>query len=174
MKENAVSAVEFPGSKRIHIGLAVTDLQHSRRFYRTLLGVEPSKQRPGYVKFEPIEPSLNLSLSQTGPERAKSHLPIHYGIQVKSSGEVEKAAQRLRQAGLAVKVEEQTACCYALQDKVWVEDPDGNQWEVFVVLGDSPQRRSAESECCRDEERASAQVAAPCCADQSTACCAEA
>ncbi|HSR66946.1 MAG TPA: ArsI/CadI family heavy metal resistance metalloenzyme [Acidobacteriota bacterium] len=153
MKENHVSAVEFPGQTRIHIGLAAGDLDRSRAFYRTLLGVEPSKERPGYVKFEPADPSVNLTLNQSNGSKATSNLPTHYGIQVKSTQAVEEASQRLRQAGIEVKVEEQTACCYAVQDKVWANDPDGNEWEVFVVTqADAPERRQADSDCCSEAE----------------------
>ena len=149
MTSNTQSAVDFPGSYRIHMGLAVSNLERSKRFYETLFGEPPTKERPGYAKFEPTDPSVNLSLnqSQTG-EDAKS-LPAHYGIQVKSSKAVADAVERFRAAGLVPRVEEQTACCYAVQDKAWVQDPDGNEWEVFVVTdADSPQRKDEASSCC--------------------------
>ena len=154
MKENHASAVDFPGSSRIHIGLAVRDLERSKRFYQTLLGQAPTKERPGYAKFEPSEPSVNLSLDQADHGAASQAVPVHYGIQVKSSAAVAEAAERIRTAGLEPRVEEQTTCCYAVQDKAWVRDPDGNEWEVFVVTdADSRQRRDSDSTCCERKER---------------------
>lgn len=171
MKQNAISAVDFPGRARVHIGLAVADIERSVDFYRTLLGVEPCKQRTDYAKFEPTEPSLNLSLIQARGAKSLSNRPTHYGIQVKSSEAVEEASGRLQQAGVPVRTEEQTSCCYAIQDKVWAEDPDGNEWEVFVVTQkDSPKLHSedacceADSECCEESE--AIQKARECCQDE--------
>lgn len=146
------SAVDFPGSKRIHMGLAVTDMQRSGRFYETLLGSKPTKTRPGYMKFEPEDPSVNLTLNQVhNPEGARKAV-THFGIQVKSVDAVRQAIARLSQAGLETRTEEGTTCCYAVQDKVWVSDPDGNQWEVFVVLEkDAPQNDANTSACCLTE-----------------------
>ncbi len=156
MKENVVSAVDFPGSSRIHVGLAVSDLERSKRFYQTLFGRAPTKERPGYAKFEPTDPSVNLSLNQAGPGATSKALPAHYGVQVKSSSAVAEAAERFRAAGLQPRVEEQTTCCYAVQDKVWVHDPDGNEWEVFVVTeADARQRMDEHSSCCEGLEGAS-------------------
>ena len=117
MKENHASAVDFAGASRIHIGLAVRDLERSKRFYQTLFGQAPTKERPGYAKFEPSEPLVNLSLNQADPGAATRALPAHYGIQVKSSAAVVEAAHRFRAAGLEPRMEEQTTCCYAVQDK---------------------------------------------------------
>jgi catechol 2,3-dioxygenase-like lactoylglutathione lyase family enzyme len=149
MTNNAQSAVDFPGSYRIHMGLAVSDLEKSKRFYETLFGQPPTKERPGYAKFEPADPSVNLSLNQSKLDRGVKSLPAHYGIQVKSTQAVADAVERFRAAGLAPRIEEQTACCYAVQDKAWVHDPDGNEWEVFVVTdADSPKRKDETSSCC--------------------------
>jgi len=150
MKQN--TAVQFPGSSRLHVALAATDLARSRAFYETLLGVAPSKERPGYVKFEPADPSVNLTLNEVKESAGASGLPAHFGIQVKSTGAVAAAIERLEQAGLKTTVEEQTTCCYAVQDKVWATDPDGNQWEVFVVLeADADQCKDEDSSCCVSE-----------------------
>lgn len=149
MTSNTQSAVDFPGSYRIHMGLAVSDLERSKRFYETLFGQPPTKQRPGYAKFEPTDPSVNLSLSQSQIGKDAKSLPAHYGIQVKSSQAVADAVERFRAADLAPRIEEQAACCYAVQDKAWVQDPDGNAWEVFVVTdADSPKRKDEASSCC--------------------------
>lgn len=146
---NSRSAVDFPGERRVHIALAVVDLQRSRAFYETLLGVAPTKERPGYVKFEPQDPSVNLTLNEVGDANAIGKPATHYGVQVKTSEAVQDAISRLSAAGLETVVEESTTCCYAVQDKVWVADPDGNQWEVFVVLNaDAEQRKDEGSSCC--------------------------
>ena len=152
------SAVQFPGQRRIHIALAVQDLQRSQTFYETLLGVAPAKQRPGYVKFEPQDPSVNLTLNEVSNAGTSGNPTTHFGVQVKSTQAVQNAVSRLSSAGLKTRVEEHTTCCYAVQDKVWVSDPDGNQWEVFVVLeADAKERMGAESTCCAtDATRTSA------------------
>lgn len=145
------SAVEFVGEHRVHIGLGVRDLNRSIAFYRSLLETEPAKLRPRYAKFESTAPSLNLSLNETAGATAPVNAVAHFGIQVKSSAAVRAAARRLEAAGLRVEVEERTACCYAVQNKVWATDPDGNKWEVFVVLEtESDQYNNAATSCCRE------------------------
>jgi catechol 2,3-dioxygenase-like lactoylglutathione lyase family enzyme len=141
------SIIDFPGSRRIHVALAVTDLARSRAFYRALLDVEPSKVRPGYVKFEPDDPSVNLTLNEVATVDAPV-APAHFGVQVMSTDAVLAAARRLREAGLETDAEQRTTCCYAVQDKVWVTDPDGHHWEVFVVLDDAATRAEADAACC--------------------------
>ncbi len=146
---NGQSAIDFPGNSRVHIGLAVTDLERSRAFYETLLGVPPTKERPGYVKFELQDPSVNLTLNEVHEAPNVGKAPTHYGIQVKTTQAVQDAIARLSGAGLRTTVEENTTCCYAVQDKVWVADPEGNQWEIFVVLdADANQRQDEGSSCC--------------------------
>ena len=100
-----------------------------------MLGIEPSKVRTGYAKFDVQNPPLNLTLNQHAfNERgALSHL----GIQVASTNDVLATRTRWEEVGLLTRDEMQTSCCYALQDKTWVRDPDGNEWEVFVVLEDN-------------------------------------
>ena len=85
---NKKSSVEFPGLRRLHVGIAVSDIDRSRHFYTTLLGTAPSKQRPDYVKFEPSDPSVNLTLHQTNVDRISDRgksWATHYGVQVKSA-----------------------------------------------------------------------------------------
>lgn len=130
------SAVSFPTDRRIHLGLAVRDLERSAAFYQALLGREPTKRRPHYAKFEVGEPPVNLSLNEVTGTTAPSHPVSHYGIQVKSTAAVQETQQRLTRAGVATRVEEQVTCCYAVQNKIWARDPDGNPWEVYVVLDD--------------------------------------
>ena len=149
---NGQSAVNFPGNSRIHIALAVTDVQRSRTFYETLFGVSPTKERVDYVKFEPQDPSVNLTLNQADVSSVAEQLIAHYGVQVKSTQAVQDAITRLTKAGLQTSIEENTTCCYAIQDKVWVSDPDGNRWEVFVVLeADTEPQQDKASSCCSTE-----------------------
>lgn len=148
---SGLSAIDFPGKHRIHIALAVKDLQASRQFYETLLGEAPTKVRPGYVKFEPLDPSVNLTLNEVENTNLNRTAETHFGVQVKSAEIVEEAVRRFAEAGLETAIEQNSTCCYAVQDKVWVTDPDGNRWEVFVVLqADANQRKNDDSSCCAD------------------------
>jgi catechol 2,3-dioxygenase-like lactoylglutathione lyase family enzyme len=134
------AATDTRGERRIHISLDVRDLARSLAFYEILLGTGPSKQRPDYGKFEPADLALNLALNHVPApghggdgEQARETRVSHFGIQVPDSEAVRQAAQRLARAGLVTREEDQVTCCYAVQDKVWVQDPDGNAWELFVV-----------------------------------------
>ena len=140
---------------RLQLALNVANLEASVAFYSRLLGVEPHKRRPGYANFVVGEPPLKLVLLEAptgeggiGPAGALNHL----GIEVFSSEEVNGAIRRLSDAGLTIRVEADTVCCYARQDKVWVNDPDGAPWEVYVVTDDDPDgagsASQAESACC--------------------------
>lgn len=132
MMQNEMKAVR---ALKAHLALNVKDVETSTGFYRKLLGIEPSKVRTGYAKFDVQNPPLNLTLNQHAfNERgALSHL----GIQVASTDDVLATREKWIEVGLLTRDEMQTSCCYALQDKTWVRDPDGNEWEVFVVLEDN-------------------------------------
>lgn len=126
---------------RVQLALNVSDLEASIAFYSAMFGVEPHKRRPGYANFAIDEPALKLVLIEVpaetrgvGPAGALNHL----GVEVFSAEEVTQAAQRFTAAGLATFDESDTTCCYALQDKVWVHDPAGAPWEVYVVKNDNP------------------------------------
>jgi catechol 2,3-dioxygenase-like lactoylglutathione lyase family enzyme len=133
-----------------HVSLNVTNIDASVAFYEKAFGVKATKRRPGYAKFDLEAPSLNLTM-QEAPRTGIN--ASHFGIQVASSEDVAVAWTRFKQAGLPTKTEENAECCYALQDKVWVEDPDGNAWEVFVVKGESDHMQKDEKQispagCC--------------------------
>ena len=120
---------------KAHIALNVRNVERSIEFYRALLGIEPSKVRTGYAKFDVTNPSLNLTLNEI-PFDERGALS-HLGIQVGSTDDVLAIGQGWREAGLYTKDEMAVRCCYAVQDKTWAQDPDGNEWEVFVVLEDN-------------------------------------
>jgi catechol 2,3-dioxygenase-like lactoylglutathione lyase family enzyme len=121
-----------PKFLKAHIALNVGDVDQSTEFYKKMLGIDPIKVRPGYAKFDVQNPPLNLSLNagHLGSHGALSHL----GLQVATSDDVITVRDRWSASGLPVRNEMRTECCYALQDKAWVRDPDGNEWEVFAVL----------------------------------------
>jgi catechol 2,3-dioxygenase-like lactoylglutathione lyase family enzyme len=130
-----------------HVSLNVSNIDASVAFYETVFQVKASKRRPGYAKFDLAEPSLNLSM-QEAPRTGVN--ASHFGVQVASSEDVAAAWTRFKAAGLKTLTEENTECCYALQDKVWVEDPDGNSWEVFVVKGEATvmEKQISKGGCC--------------------------
>jgi catechol 2,3-dioxygenase-like lactoylglutathione lyase family enzyme len=128
-----------------HVSLNVSNIDASVAFYEKAFGVQASKRRPGYAKFDLVAPSLNLTM-QEAPRTGIN--ASHFGIQVAESEDVAAAWTRFKQAGLVTKTEENTECCYALQDKVWVEDPDGNAWEVFVVKGEAATTQMGAGGCC--------------------------
>ncbi|MAT15138.1 MAG: glyoxalase/bleomycin resistance/dioxygenase family protein [Planctomyces sp.] len=149
MNSKSESAAEFPGNYRLHVALTVSNLEASRRFYEILFREGPVKERPRYAKFEPVDPSVNLSLNETSEKIVVEGGSAHFGIQVKSVAEVHAALERFRNAGFETLTEEATTCCYAVQDKVWVVDPDGHKWEVFVVLkSDAKDDLYEKSGCC--------------------------
>ncbi len=130
-----------------HVSLNVSNVDASVAFYEKVFQVKPSKRRPGYAKFDLVEPSLNLTM-QEAPRTGVN--ASHFGVQVASGEDVAAAWTRFKAAGLKTLTEENTECCYALQDKVWVEDPDGNSWEVFVVKGEAVvmNKQLAVAGCC--------------------------
>jgi len=134
---------------KAHVALNVDSVEASTTFYKQMLGIEPSKVRTGYAKFDIIEPPLNLTLNEN-PAVNRGALS-HLGIQVASSEDVAAMRDRWRVNGLEPREEMQTTCCYALQDKAWVQDPDGNEWEVFTVIEDNlPETagKSVDASCC--------------------------
>jgi catechol 2,3-dioxygenase-like lactoylglutathione lyase family enzyme len=120
---------------RVQLALRVADLEGSIAFYSKLFGAEPAKRRPGYANFAIAEPPLKLVLIEGTP--GEPTRMDHLGVEVETTGEVTAATTRLAAEGLATATEEDTACCYAVQDKVWVTGPGDEPWEVYVVKGDS-------------------------------------
>lgn len=155
---------------KAHVSLNVSNIEASVAFYEKAFGVAATKRRPGYAKFDLESPSLNLTMSEAPRTGVNAS---HFGIQVASTDDVNEAKKRFEALGLATFSEEDTACCYAVQDKVWVEDPDGNSWEVFVVKADAPVMKVDASSCCAPVGISKKPVAASpgCCAPGSTKGC---
>ena len=130
-----------PTTGRVQLALNVADLEASVAFYSAMFGVEPHKRRPGYANFAVSEPPLKLVLIETSEATRGSGVAgalNHLGVEVPSTAEVAQARERFAAAGLAAFDENDTTCCYALQDKVWVHDPAGAPWEVYTVKDEDP------------------------------------
>lgn len=125
---------------RIQLALNVSDIEEAVAFYSKLFGIGPAKRHPGYANFVISDPPLKLVLIESGSGRVNGTAGAlnHLGIEVRTPDEVAATGGLLNDAGIATKVEEETTCCYAVQDKVWVRDPDGALWEVYAVLSDAP------------------------------------
>jgi catechol 2,3-dioxygenase-like lactoylglutathione lyase family enzyme len=158
---------------RVQLALRVADLEAAVGFYSRLFDTEPAKRRPGYANFAIGEPPLKLVLLEG--EAGEPTRMDHLGVEVASTDDVTAATNRLADAGLATRVEDNTTCCYAVQDKVWVTGPGGEPWEVYTVTGDSRpdlEGKTAvelsvvegDGSCCRPEgSDTDARVGAACC-----------
>jgi len=153
---------------RVQLALNVSDLDAAIGFYSKLFGSEPAKVRPGYANFAIADPPLKLVLIEnaawrcSGIARALNHL----GVEVETPDEVAPTSTRLSGDGLATTNERKTTCCYAVQDKVWVEDPDATPWEVYTVLSDAPEEAGScgdPTSICWDLQSEVAPTATTCC-----------
>jgi catechol 2,3-dioxygenase-like lactoylglutathione lyase family enzyme len=137
---------------RVQLALNVDDVDRAVAFYSALFGVEPAKRRPGYANFAVADPALKLVLLEN-PGRGGTL--NHLGVEVSSTQDVDAEQARLAGHGLSSVDERGTTCCYAEQDKFWVEGvPDGERWEVYTVLADSDTFAVADgSPCCCDDGR---------------------
>jgi len=140
---------------RVQLALNVTDINESVEFYSKLFGAEPTKRRPGYANFAVSDPPLKLVLLEVRGQRGEGVVGAlnHLGVEVESADEVARAAEKLADAGLDTEVQDRTTCCFAVQDKVWVNDPDGAPWEVYTVLADAPPEAgiAGDGACCAAE-----------------------
>jgi catechol 2,3-dioxygenase-like lactoylglutathione lyase family enzyme len=145
-----------------HVSINVSNIDISVAFYEKAFGVEATKRRPGYAKFDLQNPLLNFSMVEAPRTGLNAS---HFGIQVASTEDVAQAWARFKEAGLRTRTEDNTECCYALQDKVWIEDPDGNEWEVFVVKGDVDAMacETMTSGCCVSNQAAKRNETKSCC-----------
>lgn len=130
-----------------HISLNVSDLDRSVAFYTRFLG-EPKKRKPGYAKFVHAEPEIHLALEEAGGGAVTGGALSHLGIRVGSTQEVLRWKNALAEKGLPTRDEMDTSCCYARQDKIWVEDPDGTRWEIYTVLEELEEEKVEDREAC--------------------------
>jgi catechol 2,3-dioxygenase-like lactoylglutathione lyase family enzyme len=131
---------------RVQLALNVDDLDTSIAFYSHLFGTEPAKVRPGYANFAVAEPPLKLVLIENPGHGGSVN---HLGVEVADTEAVDAEQTRLAAAGLASVDERGTTCCYAKQDKFWVEGaPNGERWEVYTVLADAPEACAPEGTLC--------------------------
>jgi catechol 2,3-dioxygenase-like lactoylglutathione lyase family enzyme len=151
---------------RVQLALNVSDLEEAVGFYAKLFGTPPAKVRPGYANFAVVDPPLKLVLIEepgtrgTGVAGALNHL----GVEVMTPEDVAAATRRLDAEGLETDEQQATTCCYAVQDKVWVEDPDNTPWEIYTVLADAPPEsgREGDGTCCATADVAEASTATCC------------
>jgi catechol 2,3-dioxygenase-like lactoylglutathione lyase family enzyme len=126
---------------RVQLALNVADLDAAIAFYSKLFGTQPAKIRPGYANFAIVEPPLKLVLIEhpEGRGHGTAGALNHLGVEVETAEQVQAATARLTGQGLAPELQKSTTCCYAVQDKAWVDDPDGAPWEFYTVLADAPE-----------------------------------
>jgi catechol 2,3-dioxygenase-like lactoylglutathione lyase family enzyme len=153
---------------RVQLALNVSDVDAAVAFYGKLFRAEPAKRRPGYANFAIADPPLKLVLIEDPAARGAgvSGALNHLGVEVGSTDDVRAASGRLAAEGLATAEQNGVSCCYAVQDKVWVQDPDGAPWEVYTVLADVPADAKALRGCCTDSTRTEAtgtDAVVPCC-----------
>ena len=132
---------------KAHLSINVRNVEKSVGFYEKMFGIRPLKVRPGYAKFDVQVPPLNFALNEVANLEMPGALS-HMGVQVAGTEDVLAVRERWAEAGLITRDEMDTNCCYAKQDKTWVHDPDGNEWEVFTVLEDNLQETMNASGCC--------------------------
>jgi predicted enzyme related to lactoylglutathione lyase len=140
---------------RVQLALNVSNLDEAIAFYSKFFNTPPAKVRAGYANFAVNEPPLKLVLIEGGGEPGSIN---HLGVEVFSSEEVVAATTRLSNEGMATDIEESTTCCYAVQNKVWVDGPDASRWEVYTVLADAPvtDGLAGDGQCCTSATGASA------------------
>lgn len=130
----------------VHVGLNVTNLENSIKFYTKVFGVNPVKVKEGYAKFLLEQPGLNFTLNQNN--KVEGNQVGHFGFQVENQDEVLQHKERLEKLGFFAREEMDVTCCYATQDKFWVTDPDGNEWEFFYTKSDAEVHSIVANECC--------------------------
>ena len=156
-------------ASKYHVSLDVNNLEDSVRFYSTLFDTTPTKVRPGYAKFDLENPWLNLTLEEHKPCCITG--VSHMGVRVDSLEEVLAAKQRMAQAGYKIEDEMNTTCCYAVQDKVWAQDPTGYRWEVYIFKQDSETAHESpktEAPCCAPAAAKTGASSEPCCTPAAT------
>lgn len=130
----------------VHVGINVTDLEKSIEFYEKVFGESPVKVKMDYAKF--LLETLGLNFTLNVRDEVKGNQVNHFGFQVDTAEEIMLHKERLEKEGFFARNEMDTTCCYAVQDKFWVTDPDGNEWEFFYTKAQSDVHKIEESSCC--------------------------
>jgi catechol 2,3-dioxygenase-like lactoylglutathione lyase family enzyme len=143
---------------RVQLALNVADLDEAIAFYSKLFATGPAKVRDGYANFAIADPPLKLVLMEGGEPGSLNHV----GVEVDSTDEVVAAHARVTGEGLAAELQEETTCCFAVQDKVWIEGPD-TKWEIYTVLADAPAQGCDISAGSCETEGATEESGAVCC-----------
>jgi catechol 2,3-dioxygenase-like lactoylglutathione lyase family enzyme len=144
---------------RLHVHIAVDDIEKNIRFYSALFGAAPGVSKPDYAKWDLADPAVNFAISKRGAQQGLDHV----GLQADSDAELKAIQQRLEQAGIAGHEQRDATCCYARSDKYWTQDPQGIAWESFHSMETIPTFNSADSP----------EAARGCCVPEigSTGCC---
>lgn len=145
--------------KRLHVHVAVDNLERSIGFYSTLFAAEPSVRKPDYAKWMLDDPRVNFAISAHGRPGVVDHL----GVQVETDGELRELAGRLKAAGEATRDQEATTCCYAQSNKSWVNDPSGIRWETFFTFGEATSYGEDEAKIAAPKSANSCAVGSGCC-----------
>ena len=134
--------------ERVQLALNVSNVDEAVDFYAKLFKTPVTKRRPGYANFAIDSPPMKLVLI----ENAKAAGTVnHLGVEVGTADQVATETERLTQAGIAEAVEQNSTCCYAVQNKVWASAPDGERWEIYAVLSDAPSELPMAAGCCTDQ-----------------------
>ncbi|HSZ37983.1 MAG TPA: ArsI/CadI family heavy metal resistance metalloenzyme [Acidimicrobiales bacterium] len=149
---------------RVQLALNVSDLDAAIDFYSKLFGSAPAKVHPGYANFAIADPPLKLVLIEHADDRGAGVMGAlnHLGVEVEDPDHVARASGRLAGEGLDTLDQQETTCCYAVQDKVWVEDPDATPWEIYTVLSDAGVETglAGDGTCCAGVEADAPAIAA--------------
>jgi predicted enzyme related to lactoylglutathione lyase len=155
--------------KRMHVHVAVADLEQGIGFYSALFAAQPAVIKADYAKWMLNDPRVNFAISTRGKQPSLDHL----GIQVESKDELSDVYARLRRAGGTVIGQGQTTCCYAQSEKSWIDDPAGISWETFFTTGESTDygvsvekeaRVAHANACCTPQAALAEQEGSACCA----------
>jgi catechol 2,3-dioxygenase-like lactoylglutathione lyase family enzyme len=138
LHDAATAPGDFQGLSRLHISLDVNDFEKSLAFYKVFFNTEPVKMKGDYAQFILSDPPVNFVINYFGRKVDSKDAPTnHMGIQLKTKDGIATVIERYKKAGFQYIEENDTACCYAVQTKVWVADPDGNKWEVYISQAES-------------------------------------
>jgi len=151
--------------KRLHVNLAVSDIQASTAFYTSLFNAQPTLLKEDYAKWMLDDPRVNFAITSRGSNKGIDHL----GIQVEDEVELDEVYTRLKSAGARVVEQGETTCCYAQSEKNWIFDPEGIPWETFLTRGQSPVYGSHESGSAKNESACCTRPEVP--ADRSRSSC---